>query len=417
MARLSEIAILSDTVHWFDGDGLDSPKPPADRPGDLSAFTGWQPAPPVPCPIAAAKAAGTQPALTLVAPDTSDTPDAFKTSDTSDDSDDSDDSDAPQAPAAPAGSEDLVELLIEDLLPADSPRLAGEDTQHVQILAEAYTELPPILVHRRTLRVIDGMHRLRAAMLRGEQTITARMCDVEADAAFVMAVEANVSHGLPLSLADREAAAARILLSHPQWSDRAIANVTGLSPKTVSGIRRREGDLPEAPTSRIGRDGRSRPVNGADRRRRASELFAASPDASVRDVATEAGISPGTARDVRDRMRRGEDPLPPGQRNVEVRPQSMTLERHLRRWTSSRVSQVRDRGTVLRSLRRDPSVRFTDSGREVLRWLDTRAGGAGGWESVVYLLPPHCAFMVADLACAIAMEWLEVAEQLRSDPE
>src|SRR5579859_6924724 len=59
MARLSEIAILSDTVHWFDGDGLDSPTPPPDRPGDLSAFTGWQPTPPVPCPNAAAKAAAT----------------------------------------------------------------------------------------------------------------------------------------------------------------------------------------------------------------------------------------------------------------------------------------------------------------------------------------------------------------------
>jgi hypothetical protein len=57
------------------------------------------------------------------------------------------------------------------LAPADSPRLLGEDAEHVRMLADAGTDLPPILVHRRTPRVIDGMHRLRAAHLRGDTHI------------------------------------------------------------------------------------------------------------------------------------------------------------------------------------------------------------------------------------------------------
>jgi hypothetical protein len=35
-------------------------------------------------------------------------------------------------------------------------------------------KLPPILVHRATNRIIDGMHRLEAAKLRGDETISVR---------------------------------------------------------------------------------------------------------------------------------------------------------------------------------------------------------------------------------------------------
>src|SRR2546423_5542310 len=232
-------------------------------------------------------------------------------------------------------------LPIRSLLPADSPRLAGEDEEHVRLLAESYAELPPILVHRKTMRVIDGMHRLRAALLRGEESIKVRFYSGSEDAAFVLAVESNIAHGLPLSLADREAAAGRIVKSNPQWSDRAIAGVTGLSAKTVGVIRRGAcADLPQL-HSRIGRDGRVRPLNGADGRRRASEVFARRPDASLREVAGEAGISPGTARDVRERMRRGEDPIPPRQRTNGTRRQPVTPDRQLRRVVAiARVRQA-----------------------------------------------------------------------------
>jgi hypothetical protein len=121
---------------------------------------------------------------------------------------------------------------------------------------------------------------------------------------------------------------------------------------------------------------------------------------------------------VRERMRRGEDPIPPRQRTNGGRRQPVTPERQLRRGVAvGRVSQSRDRATILRNLRRDPSVRFTDSGRSLLRWLDARAVGVSGWESAVRAIPPHCSYVIADLACAIAEEWLEVAENLRRSAE
>ncbi|MBR7827734.1 ParB-like nuclease domain-containing protein, partial [Actinospica sp. MGRD01-02] len=138
-----------------------------------------------------------------------------------------------------------------------SPRLSsGIDKQHVCALAQLDPPtLPPVLVHQRTLRVIDGIHRVHAAILRGDATIAAELIDCDEAEIFIRAVQANATHGLPLSLDDRRAAASRILETHPQWSDRMIAKIAGLSPNTVGAIRRRQADAPSpAPRHRIGLD-------------------------------------------------------------------------------------------------------------------------------------------------------------------
>jgi hypothetical protein len=106
---------------------------------------------------------------------------------------------------------------------AGSPRSAGESLEHIRTLADITADLPPIIVHRKSMRVIDGVHRLRAARLRGQPRIAVRFFDGNDNDAFVLAVRTNVAHGLPLSLADRKAAAAQIVASHPHWSDRMIA--------------------------------------------------------------------------------------------------------------------------------------------------------------------------------------------------
>ena len=124
-------------------------------------------------------------------------------------------------------------IRIESLAPADSPRLAGEIHEHAQRLAESECDLPPILVHRPTMRIIDGTHRVKAMAYRGRDEIEAEFYDGSLEDAFVLSVHANVRHGLPLSLADRRAAARRILNTHADWSDRAIAQLTGLSAKTI----------------------------------------------------------------------------------------------------------------------------------------------------------------------------------------
>ncbi|WP_344288640.1 ParB/RepB/Spo0J family partition protein [Streptomyces synnematoformans] len=214
-----------------------------------------------------------------------------------------------------------VAVPVASLRPGDSPRLAGIDPEHVRLLA-ALPGLPPVLVHRRTMRVVDGMHRLHAARLRGDTTIPAVFFDGDETAAFLRAVERNLTGGLPLSLHDREAAAVRVLAAHRRWSDRAVAAATGLSPTTVGAIRRRSFAPSErdgggaraadgADAGRLGRDGRVRPLDASAGRLRASRVIARHPEASLRAIARAAGVSVGTAHDVRERLRTGRDPLPP----------------------------------------------------------------------------------------------------------
>src|SRR5258707_731891 len=125
------------------------------------------------------------------------------------------------------GGVSATAVAAASLRPADTPRLGGENLDHVKALAEVGDCWPPILVHRQTMRVIDGMHRLRAARLRGQTTIEVQFFDGDDDEAFVAAVKANVAHGLPLTLTDRKAAATRIIGSQPQRSNRRIGEGTG----------------------------------------------------------------------------------------------------------------------------------------------------------------------------------------------
>ncbi|WP_456085588.1 ParB/RepB/Spo0J family partition protein [Lentzea atacamensis] len=277
------------------------------------------------------------------------------------------------------------------------------------MLAETDAALPPILVNRTTMRVIDGMHRLRAAALRGDEQIEVRYFDGDPETAFVRAVEANATHGLPLTLADREAAAARIIASHPRWSDRAIASTTGLAPATVAAIRRRSTGFSTQSNTRIGRDGRVRPLNSAEGRRRAGAVLAARPDTSLRQVAEIAGISLGTANDVRDRLRRGEDPVPDGVRAKQghAKPDAGAQPGQGRRRAAK--SPYSDLPQLLQALRKDPALRLTESGRILLRLLEVQAISSGDWEDLISSTPAHCLPSVAQLARGCAETWSQLA--------
>lgn len=303
--------------------------------------------------------------------------------------------------------EGVADVAVDSLLPADSPRLDGQQAVHVRDLVAVETALPPILVHRETMRVVDGMHRLLAAQLRGARTIPVRYVDGNDNGLFVLSVEANLSHGLRLSVADREAAATRILKAYPHWSDRAIATVTGLAAKKVREIRRcASSDLPQL-HARVGQDGRVRPVNSAEGRRLASRVIAARPDASLREVARIAGISPGTVRDVRRRMSRGDDPVTKRQRS---RPEAPATARSADQSPTALVT--RDAITILENLRRDPALRFSDTGRTLLRWMHMKVVETDGLSDKVGAVPAHCADQVAELALACAEEWRNFAQSV-----
>ncbi|OXM45018.1 ParB N-terminal domain-containing protein [Amycolatopsis alba] len=302
---------------------------------------------------------------------------------------------------------------VDSLLPADSPRLAGESAEHIRVLALSEAVLPPIVVQLATRRVIDGMHRLRAARLRGRREILVRFYDGDDDDAFVIAVETNIAHGLPLSQADRTAASARIIHARPQWSDRKVASVTGLSATTVGAIRRRSADgTGQAKVSaRIGLDGKSRPLDATEGRLLASDLMKRRPEAPIREIAAAAGVSPATALDVRRRLRNGEHPVP--QRKRTVRPAQAGSTGQVEDQEADTPPGL-DRRAVLLELGKDPSLRFTDGGRALLRWLDAHTAGMEEWKQHIDNLPPHSVRTVAKLARHNSVAWQEVLEYLES---
>ncbi|MER6129253.1 ParB/RepB/Spo0J family partition protein [Streptomyces sp. NPDC001795] len=319
----------------------------------------------------------------------------------------------------------IIPVSIAMLLPGESPRSEGLDQEHVNRLAEVDGPLPAILVRRSDMRVIDGMHRLLAALVRGQETIDVEFFEGSAEDAFLRAVEANVAHGLPLSQADRRAAATRIIASHPQMSDRAIAQASGLGAKAVAAIRRRSTDALPQLNARIGRDGRIRPLNSVEGRWRAAEVMAEYPHASLREVARLAGISPATASDVRKRIQSGEPPAPrrPEAAKTSGSPvpaPTATPEAHGDVVVSSRKEPRRrerdvrpaqpDPGVVLEKLARDPSLRFKEEGRQLLRLLQENASAE--WSGLPSAVPPHCGALVGSLARRYAATWLEFAQYL-----
>ncbi len=310
-----------------------------------------------------------------------------------------------------AEAPDLSEVIaIGSLLPADSPRIAGEDTEHTRVLRGKLSELPAILVNRRTMQVIDGMHRLAAARLEGAETILAKFVDTDEQNAFVLAVKANSRHGLPLSVADREAAASRILSWYPYWSDRMVAAVVGLAATTVGAIRERSTVQPLHSNARLGRDGRLRPMSTMDGRRRASEIIAARPEASLREIAREAGISLGTAHNVRERLRRGEDCVPDNQSAGPKQSGSPCDGRPARR--KRRCGEPQPWQAVRERIVKDPALRYADAGRTLLRWFDTRATGIGEWRDIIDAIPPHWVETMVNVAHSCGNEWHELASEL-----
>jgi ParB-like chromosome segregation protein Spo0J len=315
-------------------------------------------------------------------------------------------------PAAESDECIAQKVSIDLLQPTNSPRLNGVDPRHVQLLAAYDGSLPPILVHRRSMRVIDGAHRLQAALLKGQKTIEVTFFEGTHDDAFVAAIEANNAHGLPLTLADRQAAAARILASNPHRSDRWVAAVVGLAAGTIAVIRSRRGPSDHNITARTGQDGRVRPISSASGRKLASGVITEQPDASLRQIARIAGISPGTARDVRERMRRGDDPVPARQSGSHAslppaRPHPRVDSQHF-----ASANKARDCLALLQNLNADPSLRYSEAGRVLLRWLRTLAEGPSKDKDLIDIIPPHCLYPVTQILRQCAGQWLKAASQL-----
>ncbi len=304
---------------------------------------------------------------------------------------------------------DLIPVTALEQDAAIFPRSAGVDSEHLKILYEVGSEAPPIVVHRQTMRVIDGVHRWCAARLRGDKYIRARLVDGRDDEVFLLAVKLNVEYGLPLSRGDRIAAAQRIMRSYPTWSDRRIARASGLSGKTVASLRNSAPGALSA-SRRVGCDERVRPQEISEGRSRAAALLRENPGLSLREISRAAGISVGTARDVKLRVLRGADPLPPKQRRSKDPGTSSPPPAEPR---PARLKAQERQRTIAR-LARDPSLRQTETGRAVLRMLAAHCVGADEWERLARSVPPHGVDAVLALARACAEDWSSFVRYLES---
>jgi ParB-like chromosome segregation protein Spo0J len=387
----------------------------------------------------------------------------------------------------------ILAVPLNSIRPGFFLRQSGTDASHVQLLAEAANsdDLPAILVQKSSLRVVDGMHRIEVAKLRGQQSINARFVDCTDEEAFVLAVKSNTLHGLPLSRADRISGAKRILAWHRDWSDRAVAAATGLSTRTIASLRGLSADDEKDGAKRLGRDGKRRPVTGAEGRKRAAEYLATHPDAPLRQVAKETDVSIGTVHDIRGRLRRGEDPTavgsrrspgkqtangspaangplplngmpPPGNgmfpaasdarllaspRALLANGRTMLTDgtdpltngtsllgnamsraangaKLLANGTASSANGTDRCGkrrndiaptwpSISNKLASDPTVKYTECGREFLRWMAMRAISPDEWDKFVAVVPAHWGESVSLVAQGVSDAWREFADQLR----
>ncbi|MFE0025658.1 ParB/RepB/Spo0J family partition protein [Amycolatopsis sp. NPDC059021] len=309
---------------------------------------------------------------------------------------------------SPGYDETVHTVELSELHPGNSPRMAGESAEHIRRISESDNAIPAIVVHRPTMRIVDGMHRFRAAKLKGDRCIRVRFFDGLEKDAFVLSVRLNNRNGLPLSRADRSMAAKRILVSHPQWSNRAVASAAGISDKTVAAIRHRStAEIPQL-NNHVGQDGRCRPLDIVAGRLRASELILEKPDLPLREVAENARVSLGTALNVRDRIHRGEHPVP---RRFRPHTTADGGEGAGRRKPGPPAGGTND----FQVLCRDPFLRSHREGQAMLRMISANMHfSQEDLELFSRNLPSYCSPLLAQAARRCSEVWRHIAFMLEN---
>jgi ParB-like chromosome segregation protein Spo0J len=288
-------------------------------------------------------------------------------------------------------AQQVVDLALDRLKFGLSPRAERYDPAHVAALAEVLHKVPPIVVHAPTMRVVDGVHRAIAARSAGRTTIQAVLFQGDEAEARIEAVRSNIAHGKPLSLAEREAAAGGILELVPDWSDRRVASVSGLSPKTVARLRRCSTETRATEDSaqlrgRVGRDGKLRPIDPSAVRRRVAEALRTDPRASNREIAKRTGASQATVRDVRQRLSQGASVV-----------SSLSEQRRKRNKTPTSASDGRFPGVV-------PT--------DFAEWFEERHVDDTSWRDFVDAIPISRVYEIADTARARSESWRAFASAL-----
>lgn len=274
------------------------------------------------------------------------------------------------------------------------------------------------------------MHRLTAASLKGRKTIDVVFFEGSEADLFLRAVQENVAHGLPLTHTERRVAAERIVTTHPHMSDRGIGRLTGLAARTVAAIRKRTNEQEQANT-RVGSDGKVRPLDSSEARIRAAELLSSEEGYTLRYIARATGISPATVLDVRKRLERGDSPVP--EQYSVARDSSASDRTDTDRRAASQIRGISPKGDprsnssrspytpatntvtlteIITKLQRDPAVRQSERGRSLLRLFQAISIFERQRSDVIGAIPPHWIGTVAEFARHYSSIWAEIAREL-----
>jgi ParB-like chromosome segregation protein Spo0J len=286
-----------------------------------------------------------------------------------------------------------VRVPIQRLLVNGSPRLSRPDQDHISMLAQVLEDLPPIVVHRRTMTVIDGVHRLEAFRLQGAKDVRIRFFDGSDQEAFVEAVRLNRAHGKPLTLQERQQAAVRVLRIHPEWSDRAIARLCGLSPKTVGARRQRQAGEFAQLKYRVGLDGKTRRVDASIDRRRQRRNGTSPQVARLPEPDPSASSGSGTSAGKGAQLR-----------------QQVVAEASSGWWHGDTSSTSRPKQLLMK----DAAWQSTDAGRAFARWFDAHHVVGDDWVSCVDQLPLSRLIEVGEAARGSAATWQHLADAVEA---
>jgi hypothetical protein len=315
---------------------------------------------------------------------------------------------APLAFFAPGIQPDHIRLNELRLRP--SRRLGGINLAHVRVLKEIAGNWPPILVASATHTVVDGLHRVVAAQELGFSRLACTWFDGDEADAHAEFVRRNTTHGLPLTVEERQEAARRILWGHPEWSDRRVAGICALAPATVARVRQSivqlvpgdgrscSTDHRERLDTRVGQDGRVRPLDRRALRSRIGKALRANPDASLRQVAALVGTSPTTVRSVHLELagHRHQDEASAAESRVVASPPSdIRRQGHKQDWQP------------------DSATLSTNEGARFAEWF-TRSGVSDEWQSYLPGVPYSRIYEVAEEARRRAAHWAEFARALEA---
>jgi len=306
-----------------------------------------------------------------------------------------------EVPSSPSGE---ATIALDAVHLGPSLRAAGIDPSHVAALAEVPTSWPPILVNRANRSVVDGQHRIAAARQLGMRELKVTWFDGSPDDTYFEFVRRNVVHGLPLTLAERRAAARHMLKSQRRRSDRAIASVCGVSPTTVARLRKELGsdalaNRPQDATGRVGLDGRVRPLNGQALRARIADEIALRPDASLRAIASVVHASPETVRSVRNELRARRRPTAgsPGEYSE-----------------AGRGNEELSRSSLGVSPRNDRAFADREGGGEFIAWFEATAVEKLDPCTHIAAVPLSRIYEIADIARRRGEFWTQFAEALET---